>query len=386
MTRIVGKSSLLAVSLLFLFTGLAMGQTASLEGKVIGEDGKPLEGALIKIDRKDVRASYRVKTKKKGDWFHAGLPLGIYRVSVEVDGKEVDFVDNLRASLADIPPIVFDLAARKKAQESLQAAAATGTLTAEQTRGMSAEQTAKLKEALKERSAELGKRKELNDAFNTGMEAMKVQQFQAAVDAFTKASELDPKQHVIWAQLADAYSSLATQKVGAEQEAAAGKAVEAFQKALEIKPDEAAYYNNYALALVKAKKVPEAQAALEKAAQLDPANAGKYYYNLGAVMMNTNQTDAAAEVFKKAIALSPNYGPAHYQYGLYLLGKAQIGPDGKMVPPAGTREEFDTYLKLEPNGRDADSARSLLASFDQAIQTNYVNPDAKKKAPTPKKK
>jgi tetratricopeptide (TPR) repeat protein len=387
MIRIVGKSSLLAVSFLLFFTGLAVGQTSSLEGRVIGEDGKPLEGALIKIDRIEMKGSYRVKTRKGGDWLYAGLPIGNYRVSVELDGREVDVRPNARASAGGgNPPIVFNLAERKKAQDALQAAAETGTLTAEQTRGLSSEQRAELERALKERQADLGKRKELNDAFNAGMEAMKVQQFQAAVDAFAKAAEVDPKQHVIWAQLAEAYSSLASQKVGAEQEATAGKAVEAFQKAMELKPDEASYYNNYALALVKAKKIPDAQAALEKAAELDPPNAGKYFYNLGAVMMNTGQTDAAGEIFKKAISLTPNYAPAHYQYGLYLIGKAQIGADGKMVPPEGTREELEAYLKLDPNGPNADSARGLLASFDQTIERNYTNPDAKKKAPAPKKK
>ena len=165
-----------------------------------------------------------------------------------------------------------------------------------------------------------------------------------------------------------------------------GKAIDSFQKAMELKPEEAAYVNNYALALVKAKKIPEAQAALEKAAALDAPNAGKYYYNLGAVMMNTGQTDAAGEAFKKAIALTPNYAPAQYQYGLVLVGKAQIGADGKIQPPPGTREAFEAYLKLEPNGPMAEQAKGILASFDQSIQTEYSNPDAKKKKSSSAKK
>jgi tetratricopeptide (TPR) repeat protein len=125
---------------------------------------------------------------------------------------------------------------------------------------------------------------------------------------------------------------------------------------------------------------PEAQAALEKAAALDPPNAGKYYYNLGAVMMNTGQLDAAGEAFKKAISLTPNYAAAQFQYGLYLLGKAQIAPDGKIQPPEGTREALQEYLKLEPNGPNAEQAKGILASLESAIETQYVNPDAKKKS------
>ena len=167
---------------------------------------------------------------------------------------------------------------------------------------------------------------------------------------------------------------------GAEQDALLGKSIEAFQKAMELKPDDAAYRNNYGLVLVRAKRVTEAQAELEKAAQLDAPNAGKYYYNMGAVMMNTGQMDAAGEAFRKAIATSPNYAPAWYQYGLYLLGKAQLAPDGKIQPPEGTEEAFDTFLKLEPTGANADQARGIIASFDQAIETNDTSPNAKKKA------
>jgi tetratricopeptide (TPR) repeat protein len=385
MGRFISRSVLFAVPFLFLFTGLAVAQTTSLEGKVIGEDGKPLEGALVKIERKDIKANYKVKTKKKGEWFHAGLPLGTYRVILEVNGKDVDAVDNVQTHLGDTSPVNFDLAERLKKQKELQAAAATGTLTAEQARSMSAEQRAEIEKALKERQATLGKQKDLNDAFNRGMEAMKTKQYDAAVEGFAKAAELDPKQHVVWAQLGEAYTAQSQQKTGAEQEAAIGKSIESFQKAMELKPDEAAYVNNYALALVKAKKIPEAQAALEKAASLDAPNAGKYFYNLGAVMMNTGQTDAAGEAFKKAIALTPNYAPAQYQYGLVLVGKAQIGADGKIQPPPGTREAFEAYLKLEPNGPMAEQAKGILASFDQSIQTEYTNPDTKKKKSSSKK-
>ena len=38
-------------ALLALFTFGAMAQTASLEGEVKGEDGKPLKDALIKLER-----------------------------------------------------------------------------------------------------------------------------------------------------------------------------------------------------------------------------------------------------------------------------------------------------------------------------------------------
>jgi Tfp pilus assembly protein PilF len=379
MGRTVAKCALSAASFLFL-SGAAFGQMGAIQGKVLGEDGKPIQNAVIKIVRNDIKGNYQTKTNKRGEYFHAGLPAGRstnYSVTLELNGNVVDTVSNVVVPLGDPASVNFDLALKKKQAEAM----ASGALTDEQTRGMSAEQREQLDKAMKERQAQMAKNKALSDAFNQGMEAMKANQFQTAVDAFVKASELDPKQNAVWGQLAEAYSSLAQSKTGAEQEALLGKSIEAFQKAMELKPDDAAYHNNYGLVLVRAKKINEAQAELEKAAQLDPANAGKYYYNMGAVMMNTGQMDAAGEAFKRAISISPNYAPAWYQYGLYLMGKAQIAPDGKIEPPAGTKEAFDTYLKLEPTGANADSARQILASFNQAIETKYTNPDTKKKQP-----
>jgi len=74
---------------------------------------------------------------------------------------------------------------------------------------------------------------------------------------------------------------------------------------------------------------------------------------------------------------------------VYLVSKASTTPDGKINPPPGTREAFQKYLSLKPDGAFADSAKGMLESFDTQVQTVYKNPNApppvQKKA-TPKKK
>jgi tetratricopeptide (TPR) repeat protein len=373
------KTAALATAAVLIFGSTAFAQVSSLEGDVKGEDGAPFKGALVKIDRKDIKGHYQVKTDKKGHYFHTGLPLGTYKLTLEVDGKDVDTVDNVRTKLGDSEVINFDMQQSKQKQQSLAKAAETGTLSKEQERGMSAEQKAALEKATKERSQALAKNKALNDAFNEGMQNMSAKNWDAAIAAFNKANEMDPKQTVIWAQLAEAYVQSASAKTGADQEAAMGKGLEAFTKALELKPDDAAYHNNYALALAKAKKLPEAQAELAKAAQLDPTNAGRYFYNLGALLVNTGQNEAAGEAFKKAIDLDPNYADAQYQYGMYLLGKAQVSPEGKVIPAEGTREALEKYLQLKPTGPFADSAKGALASIEGTVATKYENPAAQAK-------
>jgi len=384
MERLLKRAALLTVAC-FVFAAISLAQTGAFSGKVIGEDGKPLQNAMIKIERKDIRGNYQVKTNKKGEYFHAGLPLGTYKISVEVNGAIKDSMDNVRTSLGDPKEVNFDLAAIAQKQAALQKAAESGTLTAEQSREMSAEQKAAFEKANKERQQQLAKNKALSDAFNNAMNALNAKDFQTANDNFAKAAELDPKQHVVWANWAETMVAMAKTKAGPERDQALEKAFEYYGKALELKADDAGMHNNYALALALAKKFPEAQAELQKAATLDPANGGKYYYNLGAVMVNTGQSEAAVEAFKKAIEMDPNYADAQYQYGNALSAKISLSPDGKMIAPPGMREALEKYLQLKPDGPYAESAKGLLQAIEGTVATKYENPDAKKNTKGKKK-
>jgi len=258
---------------------------------------------------------------------------------------------------------------------------------------MTKEQKEAMDKAIKERAATIGKSKELSDAFNTGLTANqaaaaakepaeKAKQYDAAVASLTKASELDPKQVAVWAQLADAHVGLASGKTGPEFDAEMGKGLEAYAKAIELNPNDGATHNNYALALAKAKKFDEMKVELNKAAQLDPAKAGQYYYNLGALMVNAGQNEAAVEAFKKAVEADPKHADSYYQLGVGLVAKASLGADGKVTPVPGTIEAFQKYLELAPNGQFAEGAKGMLATFDTKIDTAYKNPNA----PQPKKK
>lgn len=385
-TRKIMRSALLPVAGLFLLTALSYGQTTAIEGDVKGEDGALLKGALVKIDRTDIKGAYKVKTDKKGHYFHAGLPLGTYNVTVEVDGKDMDTINNVKPRLGDPLPIHFDLSTKKKQAAALTAAIDKGEVPPEVERSMTKEQKAALEKQVKERKAAMSKNKELNDAFNAGREALTAKDYPTAIEKFKAASEMDAKQHVIWGNMADAYAGQAGKTTGEEQTKAYDGAFDAYKKALELKADDAAYHNNYGLLLAKAKKVDEAKTELQTAAALDPPGAGKYFFNLGAVLVNGGNYGQAEEVFKQAIASDPNYADAHFQYGVALMAKATTTADGKVVPPPGTAEAFQKYLELKPDGREAEAAKGMLAAIGSSVSTNYVNPDAKKKAPPAKKK
>lgn len=369
----------LGATMLFSVAGLA--QTGAIAGKVKGPDGGPVIGGLVKIERTDIKGNYKVKTNKKGEYFHAGLPLGTYNVTLEVNGQDVDKVQGVKTGLGDPKEVNFDLFQRAQQQQALQKAAETGEITKEQSREMSAEQKAALEKAMKERSEAMKKNKALNDAFNNGMTAMGAKDYPTAIENLKKGSEMDPKQHVIWANLAEAYFAVAGTKTGDEQAKLVADATDAYNKAIELKPDDSAYHNNFGLALAKNKKYKEAEEELTKAAILEPAKAGTYFYNLGAIFTNIGQLEPAGSAFKKAIEADANHADAQYQYGLYLVSKTPPpGPDGKVTPLPGTLEAFQKYIELKPTGPFADSAKGMIQAMQTTVTTTFENPDAKKKS------
>src|SRR5439155_6835074 len=90
-------------------------QTGSMSGKVTDVDGKPLTGATISIDRQAITQHFEVKTDNKGQYLHAGLPTGQYKVSVMKDGKTLMTNDRVVVTFGGDTKTDFDLKNAKAA-------------------------------------------------------------------------------------------------------------------------------------------------------------------------------------------------------------------------------------------------------------------------------
>jgi tetratricopeptide (TPR) repeat protein len=299
--------------------------------------------------------------------------------------------------MGDHPGTDFDLrksaSANPNTQALVQKAMETGQISDELKRQMTPDQRAALEKSMAENKGKIQKQKALNDSFNEGVTALgdapkqatpeaKAEKYQAAVTALQKAGEVDPAQPAVWANLGDAYLGLAGTKTGPEFDDATAKGIDAYNKAIALKPDDAATHNNYGLALAKAKKYPEAEAELKKAAELDPPTAFSRFYNLGALLSNIGQAEPASKAFKAAIDAAPDNpknAEAYYQYGLSLAGQATVDKDGKFVFPTGTLEAFQKYLELAPTGPNAQPCKDMIAQLGGTIQTTFTNPNAPKK-------
>jgi tetratricopeptide (TPR) repeat protein len=214
-------------------------------------------------------------------------------------------------------------------------------------------------------------RQSAGDAFNAGLAALDEKRFADAVVLFKKAIEADSKQAIIWENLAAASVKLAASQSGPEAAASLQQGLDGYAKAVEFKPDEAVFHNNYALALARSGKFSEMRAEIKKCAELDPANAYHVYYNLGAVLANVEQMDLAADEFKLAIAAAPEEpanAESYFQLATTLMSKAQAGSDGKLIPAPGTVEALRKYLALAPGGPDSQAAKELLGALGSSAE------------------
>jgi len=346
----------LLLSMMTVLTVSAVAQSfAVAKGRCKDENGKPIVGATVELDNLENGRKITMKTDKNGDYFTMAAPPGTYKINLlGSDGKSIFYLNNVKMGLGADNVYDIDLAKQKAlaAKES----------------GVTEEQRKAIEKAKKDNE----KIKGLNALLTQAAAQKKDGKWDDAVTTMEQAAAQDTTHDIVYGALADAY--LGDKKYP--------EAETAFNKALELAPATSkaigGYHNGLAQALLKQGKTDAAMTEYDKAAQLDPTNAGMYFYNEGAVLTNLGKADEANSAFDKAIAADPTRPDPYYQKGVNLLGKATLGKDGKMIPVAGTTEALNKYLELAPTGKYADAAKGLLDSLGAAVQTSYGTKKSKK--------
>ena len=101
-------------------------------------------------------------------------------------------------------------------------------------------------------------------------------------------------------------------------------AIEAYKKALVIKPDYADAYNNLGVVLKEKGKIGEAINAYKKALAIKPDYA-EAYNNIGNAFRKKGELGEAIKAYKKALDIKPDYADACNNLGLALKEKGKIG-------------------------------------------------------------
>ncbi len=125
-----------------------------------------------------------------------------------------------------------------------------------------------------------------------------------AIETFQKAIELNP-------EYADLYNDLGVAFFRNNQQ---DYAIETLLKAIELKPKDATMLNNLGLALKKNGQIDEAIEVFQKAIKIKPDDFDTYF-NLGNAYSKKNKLDEAIETYKKAIKIKPEYADTYFNLG-----------------------------------------------------------------------
>src|SRR5215831_15190574 len=71
----------------FVFTATLSAQMSSVEGSVVGADGRPLKDAEIRFEQKEGQVSAIISRTDANGRYAAALPRGTYKLSLATDGK-----------------------------------------------------------------------------------------------------------------------------------------------------------------------------------------------------------------------------------------------------------------------------------------------------------
>jgi tetratricopeptide (TPR) repeat protein len=373
-------AALLAGALVCVLAPSAAAQSGSIAGTILDVNGKPWFGLGVECVS-DQGAKQDAKTDASGQYSLQNLRPGVYTVTImtfpppnekqtpvemgkvrvtggEVAKADMNFKDVVAKQGAAAQEQVKKQAEEKQKFESMKTHFTAGQAFLVQERKAKEDMQ---KAAPDQRSALKQNLKDLSDKAVAELEA-----------AQKAASEKDPNQHLLWATLGEAYDV-----AGRNEEAA-----QAYQQAINAKPDDPGYYNNLGNVLARAGKIDEARAAYTKSAELDPTKAATAWRNFGISLYNANRLGDAIEPLQKSAELDPKSAQTWYLLGASLVYKMTVKKVGdKDVPEfaPGTIEAYQKAIELDPNGPYGQDAKKGLEQLQLMSPGIDIKVNVKKK-------
>jgi tetratricopeptide (TPR) repeat protein len=364
----------------------AYAQNATLSGTVFDMMGKPYPDVTLVMKSVETSKETDVVTDAKGHYSAPGLAAGTYNVDLKTkdkDGKDyLLYQTGLKLAAATTP--TFDvnlkelqeqgkLAAVEAIRKQQEAEVQFQALKTHYDAGLAAITTMKAAQA-KLTATPKDQQDPIKDQIN--------QAGGTAVTELSAALELekpdDPNRSIVLSRLGEAYESM-----GKWQDAA-----DTYQKAITLKPDIAANYNNLGNDLAKSGKVDEARAAYQKYVDLNPTDAALAWRNFGTVLYNSNRMKESIEPLQKATTLDPKNATAWLLLGIALVNTMEFKTVGDKITPVmqpGTVEAYQHAIDLDPNGPIGVQAKQGLDSL-QAMGVGITTKVGEAPKSTAKKK
>jgi len=357
------KSWTLAAILMGALTSVlaprAAAQTGSIGGTILDVNGNPWAEVVIR-SVSDQGAKQETKTDSAGKYSLPNLRAGIYTVFVVFpppNDKQAPYEVKCRVQASEEAKVDLnfkDIVAKQgsAAQEQVKKAEETKA----KLEGLKAHFTAgnALIDQEKQVKADLQKAPaDQRDALKQKLADLSDQAVKEFQEASKSLVEKDPNAHLVWFKLGEAYDT-----AGRNDDA-----VQAYQQAINAKPDVPGYYNNLGNVLARAGKIDEAKAAYTKSAELDPPNAATAWRNFGISLYNANRLGDAVEPLKKSADLEPKNPQTWYLLGaslVYKMTTKKVGDKEVVQFAPGTIEAYQKAVELDPNGTWGQQAKQGL--------------------------
>jgi tetratricopeptide (TPR) repeat protein len=362
--RMAAFLALIAGPLAAWLAPAAYAQGGVLSGTVLDMTGKPYPDVSISIKNTETNKEITVTTDAKGHYSAPGLAGGTY--NVDLKGKDKDqkemllYQTGLKLTAGTSPTFDVNLkelqeqgklaaidAIRKQQEAELQFQSLkthydAGIAAIEQ---MKAAQT-KLAQTPKDQQDPV--KDQITQAGGTAVTEL------TAALALEKAD--DPNRSIVLSRLGEAYESMSKWQ----------DAADTYQKAIALKPDTAANYNNLGNDLAKLGKVDDARTAYQKYVDLNPTDAALAWRNFGTVLYNSNRMKESIEPLQKATTLDPKNATAWLLLGIALVNTMEFKTEGDKITPVmqpGTVEAYQHAIDLDPNGPIGAQAKQGLDSL-----------------------
>ena len=342
----------------------AAAQIGSISGTIVDVNEKPWADLTLQCVSEQ-GAKQETKTDKSGKYSFPNLRTGIYLVTITAFPPPND-----KQPAYQVAKLKVESGGEAKADANFkEILAKQGTAAQEQVKkqeeakakfeGMKAHFSAGVALLTQEKTAKDDLQKASADQRDaakqklTDLSDQASKEFQAAQQA---AGEKDSNLPTIWAKLGEAYDTANRND----------EAIQAYQQAVNLKPDVPGYYNNLGNVLARAGKIEDAKAAYTKSAELDPPNAAGAWRNFGISLYNANRLAEAIEPLQKSISLDANSAQAWYLLGASLLMKMtskKVGDKEVVELAPGTVEAYQKCLELDPNGPWGAQAKQGLAGL-----------------------
>jgi tetratricopeptide (TPR) repeat protein len=375
--KFLALATVVLTALASLFASPAAAQGGAIRGQIMDVEGKPWANMTVQ-SVSDQGAKQEAKTDKDGNYVIPNLRTGIYTVLVVLPAPNKPYEMKCRVGTGEDATVSInfkDVIAKQGAEAQEQVKKASEAKV--KFEGMKAHFTAGVALLQQEKTAKDELQKATPDQKDAAKQKLADLSDQAAKEfqaAQQSAGEKDSNLPTIWAKLGEAYDTANRND----------DAIQAYQQAVNLKPDVPGYYNNLGNVLARAGKIEEAKAAYTKSAELDPPNAASAWRNFGISLYNANRLAEAIEPLQKSISLDATSPQAWYLLGASLLMKMttkKVGDKEVVELAPGTVEAYQKCLELDPNGPWGVQAKQGLAGLQALGAGIETKVNLKKKKP-----